>query len=79
MSTRHLIQPEIKRMLIESRQRQSCLRYGPDGNGQTVGPAYGYENGYQDALREVEKLLLGIGVKVQSTTYPEQEETLVTK
>ena len=34
-----------------------------------------YEEGYQDALQEVEKLLHGIGVKVQSTTYPNGEKS----
>ena len=68
MSTRHLIQPEIKRMLTESWQRQSKAFPAKDRKR---------EEGFREALYNVEKLLLGIGVKVQSTTYPEQEETLV--
>jgi len=64
MSNRHLVLPEIKRMLEESKKRQE-ITYSE-----------WYEEGYQDALRDVEKLLLGIGVKVQSVTYPEQGELL---
>jgi len=54
MSTKTLILPEIKRMLQESRKRQGITYLD------------WYEEGFQDALCEVEELFLGM--------YPEQEE-----
>lgn len=60
MSNRHLVLPEVERMFEESRAKR---RYVP-----------GYEEGFQVALEEVKKLLLGIGVKVQITEYPSKEE-----
>lgn len=58
MSNKHLVLPEIKRMMNESKRRQEITF------------SHWYEEGFQDALKEVTTLLLGIGVKVQSTTYP---------
>ncbi len=57
MSNRTLVLPEVRKMIEESKKRQEITF------------SVWYEEGYQDALREVEKLLHGIGVKVQSTTF----------
>ncbi len=57
MSNRHLVLPEIEKLIQESKKRQA-ITYSE-----------WYEEGYQDALKQVQKLLLGIGVKVQSVTF----------
>lgn len=59
MSNKHLILPEIEKLLIESQKRRA-ITYSE-----------WYEEGYQDALNDVIKLFHGIGVKVQSTKFGE--------
>lgn len=61
MSTRTLIMPEIERMMLASKERMAEAAAFETCNFR--------EYGVQWALKEVRKLLLGIGVKTQSTTY----------